>query len=303
MANGGGGGKEMKTFCYFFFFLLKVLFSVREQSLVSLQRKGKSQPKCAEVTSAGWACKPNSITSGPVWGHKDTLGGAHTAQAVWHHWEWWGPATPCLAGMLGPGSLSLRAQQAVGTPDAPHWEGTQASGPCPFPLQWSGCWGHPGHRGWPSSHWGQAVGKLGPCPASAPGSCSGLSRSLTVPWRPLHSLFSTKRIALYGSREMGCGVHTKQPAERSGTCCERGVKSIWHHGNQRVLSVEKNSKYRGEWQGRNVFSRKFCPGDAMAKPQSSALQTLGDTFSTRAAAAAGFPGNVAGWNRAWGKVS
>lgn len=103
-------------------------------------------------------------------------------------------------------------------------------------------------------------------------------QELRGPLTPTSLLFSTKRIPLHGSREMGCGVYAKQPAERSGTCCEKGVKSVWHHGNQRVLSVENNSKYGGEWQGRNVFSRNFCPGVGVAKPQSSALQTLGDMF-------------------------
>lgn len=63
---------------------------------------------------------------------------------------------------------------------------------------------------------------------------------------------------------------------------------------------KKTGNTGGEWQGRSGFSRNFCPVVTMAEPRSSALQTLGDTFSTWAAAPTEFRGNVAGWNRAWG---
>lgn len=59
----------------------------------------------------------------------------------------------------------------------------------------------------------------------------------------------------------------------------------------------------GEWQGRRGFSRNFYPGDAMAKPQSSVLQTLGVCLPHghvyhMVSGGHRFPGNVAGWIRA-----
>lgn len=62
MANWGvwAGNKEFFAIFFFFYFLLKGLCSGREWHLVSLQRKGKSQPKCAKVTFPGWICKDSS---------------------------------------------------------------------------------------------------------------------------------------------------------------------------------------------------------------------------------------------------
>lgn len=75
-----------------------------------------------------------------------------------------------------------------------------------------------------------------------------------------------------------------------------------YHGNHGPFRQEKVANTRGEWQVRNSFSRNFFPGDAIVKPHSSALQNLGDKFSTQAAMVTGFPCNVAGWNRACGKL-
>lgn len=54
--NWGMRGR-WRPFTNLSFFLLKLFCSAREQSLVLLQRKGKSQSKCAMGMSAGWACK------------------------------------------------------------------------------------------------------------------------------------------------------------------------------------------------------------------------------------------------------
>lgn len=58
---------------------------------------------------------------------------------------------------------------------------------------------------------------------------------------------------------LGCGVsvYTKQPAERSGIMVTK-VSFQWR----------KIANTGSQWQGKSFFSRNFCPGDAMTKPQS-----------------------------------
>lgn len=48
-----------------------------------------------------------------------------------------------------------------------------------------------------------------------------------------------------GAEGGACGVnfYAKQLAKMLGTCWERGERSVWHCGNQSVLSSEKDRKY------------------------------------------------------------
>lgn len=99
---------------------------------------------------------------------------------------------------------------------------------------------------------------------------------------------------------MGCRVMFAQSSQLRDLehAVKEGRKASGIMVNKVSCQSRKIASTGGRWQGRSGFSRNIYPVDTMAKPQTLALQTLGDTFSTWAVVATRFPANMAGWNRA-----
>lgn len=95
---------------------------------------------------------------------------------------------------------------------------------------------------------------------------------------------------------MGRGVMFTDSSQLRGQECavKEGRKVSGITVTKVSFQSRKTASTTSKWHGRRGFSRNFCPVDTMAKPQSLALQTLEDMFSTWAAVATRFPGNVAG---------